>query len=177
MQGKTTKSNSIRTKKINKLIIVTNNPLYTKLRYSSKIKKQQYAYALSRTHIKLRRLLTYYYIIKNHKYKIYPLLKVTRKKYKELNDTLIRSYSLIATFLASSVAFIVSFNSSSLRILDLSPPNILDDATSSFSALECKESISDIRVCTVSKALERSENAPLTANISPRYSWNVSCNT
>jgi len=36
-----------------------------------------------------------------------------------------------------------SFNSSIFRNLDLSPPNILDEATSSFSIRECKEASSD----------------------------------
>lgn len=94
----------------------------------------------------------------------------------EKKVTLIRSYSPTAQFLASSVAFRVSFNSSILRILDLSPPNILDEAASSFSILVCREDNSEKRVCTVSKALVRSENALFTANTTPRYSWSVSCN-
>lgn len=87
------------------------------------------------------------------------LAKETTQTQKQLNPTLIRSYSLIATFLASSVALMVSCSSSNLRIRDLSPPNILDEAASSFSALDCKEDSSDRRVCTVNSALERSVNA------------------
>ena len=83
-------------------------------------------------------------------------------------STFIRSYSRTATFFASSVVLMVSFNCSNFWILDLSPPNTLDDAASSFSALVCNEDKSDNRVCSVSKALERSENAPWTASISPR---------
>lgn len=89
--------------------------------------------------------------------------------------TFILSYSLTAQLLASSVALIVFLISSNLRILDSSPPNILEDATSSFSALECMEERSDKIVCTVNSALERSENAPRTANINPRYSCKGSC--
>ena len=70
-----------------------------------------------------------------------------------------RSYSLIATFLASSVILTISFTYSNLRTLDLSTPNILDEVASSFSTLECKAANSDRRVCTVNSALEHSENA------------------
>lgn len=85
-----------------------------------------------------------------------------------LLNTLIRSYSLIATFFASSVTLMVSFNSSIFRILDLSPPNTFDDAASSFSVLACSEESSERSVCTVSKALDLSANAPWTAIIMPR---------
>ena len=98
------------------------------------------------------------------------LSKKTRKV------TLIRSYSLSAQILASSVALTVSFNSSILRNLDLSPPNIFAEAASSFSIFKCKEAKSDESVWTVSKALDRSENALFTASIIPRYSWSFSCN-
>lgn len=84
--------------------------------------------------------------------------------------TFIRSYSLTAQFLAFSVNLTVSRNSSIFLILDLSPPNIFDEADSSFSILECNDDKSDKRVCTVKKALDLSENALLTASITPRYS-------
>ena len=57
--------------------------------------------------------------------------------------TFIRSYSLSAHVLAFSVTLMASFNSSIFRILDLSPPNIFDEATSSFSMREFKEASSD----------------------------------
>lgn len=67
-------------------------------------------------------------------------------KIKKEDVTLICSYYLSAQVLASLVTLIDSFNSSILRILDLSPPNILDEAASSFSILAWKAATSDERV-------------------------------
>ena len=102
-------------------------------------------------------------------------IKGTNYKHSGLiSNTLMRSYSLMAQLLASSVTLMESFNSSNFRIRDLSPPNILEVAVSSFSALEFKEDNSEMRVCTVNKALDRSENAWCIPNIRLRCSCRIS---
>lgn len=105
-------------------------------------------------------------------------IKLTnRRRHGLILNTLMRSYSLMAQLLASSVTLMASFNSSDFRTLDLSPPNILEVVVSSFSAFEFKEDNSEMRVCTVNKALDRSENAWCMPSIKLRCSCRISCNT
>lgn len=86
-----------------------------------------------------------------------------------------RSYSFWARSRASSVTFKPSLSSSTFRLCALLPPNILLEDATNFSIRALEATTSDMRVCTVNSALERSENAACKACIKPRYSCNSSC--
>lgn len=91
-------------------------------------------------------------------------------------NTLMHSYSFIAQSHAPSITFIVSFNSSIVLFLAMSPPKIFYEATVSFSTREFIKEMPIKRVCSIKKSFDLSKNDFCIACIKPRHSWSLSWN-